>query len=288
MTSTDGGNGNHPGGPSHDQAAVDSNLRLWNQWADLHVTSEFYDVDGFLADPGSRPLDPIVLDLVGVVTGVRLLHLQCHFGLDTLRFALMGAYVTGVDFSENAIRAARELSERSDIPATFVQSDVRSLPSEIEENSFDVVFTSYGTITWLPELTAWADTVASRLKPGGRFYIVDMHPTLWIFDDEGADPSLRVRYSYFGGDALRFEYKGSYAVPDADVTSVEHSWQHNFEDILGALLGAGLEIDALKEYAQLAWQYVPFMIRDDEGFWVLPEGMPEIPLMFSIAARKPA
>ncbi len=219
--------------------------------------------------------------------GRRLLHLQCHFGLDTLRFALMGAYATGVDFSENAIRAARELSERSDIPATFVLSDVRSLPREIEADSFDIVFTSYGTITWLPDLRPWAETIASRLKPGGRFHIVDMHPTLWMFDDEPDKTALEVRYSYFGGDAIRFEYRGTYAAPDADIVSVEHSWQHDFEEIVGSLRRAGLEIDALREYPRLAWRYVDFMVQDADGFWVLPEGMPQIPLMFSLTARKP-
>ncbi len=271
-----------------DLAAVESNRRLWQAWADLHVGSDFYDVEGFLADPASRPLDPIVLELVGEVAGARLLHMQCHFGMDTLRFALMGAFVTGVDFSENAIGAARELSERSGIPATFVQADVRSLPAVVEDASFDVVFTSYGTITWLPDLAPWAATIASRLKPGGRFHIVDMHPTLWMFDDEPAEPALGVKYGYFGGDAIRFEYQGSYAVPDADYTSVEHSWQHTFEDILGALLGEGLTIESLREYPKLAWQYVPFMVRDAEGFWVLPDGMPQLPLLFSLTARKPA
>ncbi len=271
-----------------DLAAVESNRTLWEAWADLHVGSDFYDVEGFLADPASRPLDPIVLDLVGEVAGARLLHLQCHFGLDTIRFALMGAFATGVDFSETAIRAARELSDRSGVPATFVQSDVRSVPAVVEEESFDVVFTSYGTVTWLPDLAPWAATIASRLKPGGRFHIVDTHPTLWVFDEDLAEPPVQVRYSYFNRDAVRFERQGSYAVPHVDMLSVEHSWQHTFEDIVGSLLGEGLVIEELREYPKITWQHMPFMVQDADGYWVLPPDMPQIPLLFSLTARKPA
>ena len=271
-----------------DRAAVESNRVLWNTWADLHVGSDFYDVEGFLADPDSRPLDSIERELIGDVAGARLLHLQCHFGLDTLRFARMGAYATGVDFSENAIHAARDLSERSGIPATFVHADVTDLPLAVEQGSFDVVFTSYGTITWLPDLSPWASGIASRLKPGGRFHIIDMHPTLWVFDEELAEPPIRVRYSYFDCEAVRFERTGSYAVPDADIVSVEHSWQHTFEDIVGSLRAQGLVIESLREYPKIAWQHMPFMVQDAEGFWVLPAGMPEIPLLFSVTARKPA
>ena len=273
--------------PSEDRAAVESNRKLWDAWADLHVNSDFYDVEGFLADPASRPLDPIVLDLVGDVAGARLLHLQCHFGLDTIRLALMGAFATGVDFSGNAIRAARELSDRSGVPATFAQADVCALPAAVEQSSFDVVFTSYGTITWLPDLRPWAASIASRLKPGGRFHIVDMHPTLWVFDEEAAEPPIQVRYSYFDRDAVRFERQGSYAVPHADLVSVEHSWQHTFEDIVGSLLGEGLVIEELREYPKVTWQHMPFMVQDADGYWVLPAGMPEIPLLFSLTARKP-
>ena len=125
------------------------------------------------------------------------------------------------------------------------------------------------------------------MKPGGRFHIIDMHPTLWIFDDEKVEPVPTVKYSYFGGEALRWEYKGSYAAPDADITSVEHSWQHDFEHIIGALVGAGLRIEVVREYPKVAWQALRFMVKDEDGFWVLPEGMPKLPLMFGLTARKP-
>ena len=269
-------------------SGVAANRELWNAWADLHVTSAFYDVDAFVADPKAHPLDSIVRETVGDVSGKRLLHLQCHFGLDTLRLALMGAQVTGVDFSPTAIAHANELSRRTGIPGTFVETDVRSLPAEVAPGSFDVVFTSYGAINWLPELTAWAETIASRLAPGGVFCIVEGHPSLWVWDEELPDPPLVVRYDYFGdGNPIVFPEKGSYAVPDADFEGESHSWQHTFEAIFGALLGAGLVIERLREYPRISWKQLPYLEQDDEGMWRLPEGMPEIPLLFALRARKP-
>ena len=269
-------------------SGVAANRELWNAWADLHVASSFYNVDSFVADPHSRPLDSIERELVGDVAGKRLLHLQCHFGLDTLRLAMMGAEVTGVDFSPVAIAHARELSERIGVPGAFVETDVRSLPDEVVPGSFDVVFTSYGVLSWLPELTAWAETIASRLVPGGVFCIAESHPSLWIWDEELPEPPLVVRYSYFGdGDPLVLPEKGSYAVPDADFEGQSHSWQHTFEEIFGALLGAGLTIEWLREYPRITWQHFPFLEQDVEGWWRLPAGMAEIPLLFALRARKP-
>jgi len=265
-----------------------ANRDLWDGWTDLHVSSDFYDVDGFVADPGARPLDSVVREVVGDVSGKRLLHLQCHFGMDTLRFALMGAQVTGVDFSARAVAEARTLAERLSLPATFVEADVTDLPAEVAPEGFDVVFTSHGVLSWLPDLAPWAKSIASRLAPGGAFHVVDMHPALWVFDDERDMPSLEVRYSYFDRSPLRFEEHGSYAVPDADFHAESYSFQHTFEEILGALIGEGLVIESLREYPKLAWQYVPFMVQDCEGFWTLPAEMPEIPMMFALTARKPS
>lgn len=266
---------------------VRSNQRLWDEWTLHHVPSDFYDVEGFLADPAASPLDPIVLDIVGDVEGSRLLHLQCHFGMDTLRLALMGARATGVDFSARAIAAARALSERSGISADFIEADVLNLPETVPTDAFDVVFTSYGAISWLHDLEAWARSISTRLISGGRFCVVEMHPALWVFDEEAEEPTLQVRYSYFSREPLPWEEHGTYAAPDADVHGVSYSWQHTFEEIVGVLLGEGLVIEDLREHPRIAWQHLPYMIRDSDGLWSLPEEVGSIPLMFSLAARKP-
>jgi SAM-dependent methyltransferase len=152
---------------------------------------------------------------------------QCHFGLDTLSWARLGAIVTGVDFSEKAIGIARALADELALPATFVQANLYDLV-DVLDGRFDVVFASNGVLGWLPDLRCWAEVVAHFLAPGGRFYLLEAHPTAWMFDDESAEPPLRVRYPYFEQDEpLRFEYPGSYAVPEAPFTSVEYGWIHS-------------------------------------------------------------
>lgn len=272
-----------------DRERIAANRQLWQRWTALHVPSDFYNVEGFVADPRSRPFDRVITELVGDVRGLRVLHMQCHFGMDSLRFVLLGAAeVTGLDFSSEAVAAARDLSARMGIPATFIEGDVTDPPAELPQGAFDLVFTSYGTISWFPDLEAWARTIASSLAPGGVFKIADSHPTSWIFDDEADDPELRVRYSYFMRDALPWEEHGSYAVPLDEDTGVSHSWQHTFEDIIGALLRAGLVIEELREFPLLAWKYTPGMVEREPGLFGLPEGQPEVPLMFTLTARKPA
>ena len=266
---------------------VAANRELWDAWAELHVDSDFYDVDGFLADPAAQPLDRIVRDVVGDISGKRLLHLQCHFGMDTLRLALMGATVTGVDFSPKAIAAARALASAAGIEATFVEADVTTLSEDVPLGEFDVVFTSYGAITWLPDLRTWAEGIASRLTEGGILHAIDMHPTLWMFDEEQDEMPPKVRFSYFSREVLRWEERGSYAAPDSDFEGVSFSWQHTFEEVLGALMDAGLAIESLREYPRIAWQHMPFMLQDDEGLWRLPPEAGDLPLMFSVSAVKP-
>ena len=164
-----------------------ANRELWNAWTEIHEGSTFYDVEGFLA--GRQTLLPIELEELGpdVREGTTLLHLQCHFGLDTLSWARRGARVTGVDFSDKAIALADRLAREVglDEACRFVQSDLYDLPAHLDER-FDVVFTSWGVLMWLPDLTAWGRLIARYLRPGGIFYIVDFHPFV-------LDPRRRAR-----------------------------------------------------------------------------------------------
>ncbi|OFW62059.1 MAG: hypothetical protein A2133_09215 [Actinobacteria bacterium RBG_16_64_13] len=287
MTTPDG----TPGGTSCAADPADlvrANRDLWDGWTELHVRSDFYDVESFKA--GRNTLDAVESEGVGDVQGKSLLHLQCHFGLDTLSWARRGARVTGVDFSENAVAHARRLARELALEARFICADVTDTATVLEVlggEQFDVVFTSHGVITWLPDLRPWARTVAGALKPGGTFFLSDSHPFTWMFD-EAAEPELRFRYEYFAREAMRWEEKGSYAAPDADFEGVSYSWQHAFEDIVGSLAGAGLQIVSLKEYPYLFWRWFPWMVKDGDGAYRLPEGVPEIPLMFSLTATKPA
>lgn len=267
---------------------VAANLRLWDGWTDLHMSGEFYDVEGFVADPASRRFDWVTRGVLGDVTGKRLLHLQSHIGIDTMGFALAGAVdVMGVDFSLRAVAAAQSIARRLDLPVQFVQADVTDLPDLVPEAAFDVVFTSHGTIMWLPELEGWARSIASRLAPGGVFHIIDAHPFLTVFDDLREEPPLQLGYSYFSREPLYFEEHGSYADRTADFVADSYCWQHTVSEIIGSLLRAGLRIEQFSEYPVVAWKALEFMEQDDDGLWRMPPGAGDIPLSFSLSASRP-
>jgi SAM-dependent methyltransferase len=269
---------------------VRANRELWDAITPHHVASRFYDVEGFKAGRARRrtAMDELEVALVGDVRGKTLLHLQCHFGIDTIRWAQRGAIVTGIDFSGPALEAARRLAAEMGVPATFVESDVADLRRNLQ-GCFDVVFTSHGVLGWLPDLERWAQVIAHFLAPGGRLHLIEAHPFAWVFDDQRTDGELRVTFPYFPGpEPLRFERDGSYAAPDAPVRSVEHTWMHPLADILGALLRAGLRLESFAEYPYVAWAVFPWMEERADGAWQLPGGAPTLPLMFSLSASKPA
>ena len=238
-------------------------------------------------------LRPYEIELVGEVEGRSLLHLQCHFGIDTLSWARLGARVTGADFSPAAIELARSLADELGFPdARFVQANLYDLPDALE-GEFDIVYTSRGVLGWLPDVRAWARVVAHFLAPGGTFFITEIHPVVQVFENEGvASGELRLTYPYWEhAEALTFEVKGSYADPAADVgVQTEHGWDHGLGEIVTALIDAGLRIESLIEHPFLAWK-ADFLVEDphEVGTWRLPPGSAgELPLMFSLRATKPA
>lgn len=259
---------------------IATNRKHWDAVTPGHVASEFYDVESF--KQGRDTIDPVEAELVGDVSGRTLLHLQCHFGMDTMSWTRRGAVATGVDFSEVAIEAAKSLAASLNLDTRFKVGDVLGL--DLNEQ-FDVVFSSHGVLGWLPELRSWGQTIANHLKPGGRFVLIDGHPVLWIFDDERTDGEMRLRYDYFSREALAFEETGSYADPDGPATNTLERL-HPIEDVLGALMFAGLTITGFREYDQIAWQAMPHMEQDGDGWWRLPAGIPRIPLMFSVGATR--
>ena len=259
-----------------------NNQALWNERTSIHAQSEFYDVEGF--KNGRCSLKSIELEEIGDVSGKSLLHLQCHFGMDTLSWARRGAKTTGVDFSDESIKLACSLSKETGINANFIQSDIYALPDALRKK-FDIVFTSYGVLAWLPDLRKWAEIIAHFLKRGGFFYIVEFHPVQYIFDDSRNSTRLKIAYSYFQLDEpLKFEKGLDYADPDARLKNISYEWQYPMGNVITSLANAGLRVEFLHEYPFIEYQALPFMKKQSDGRWNI-EGDP-IPLMFSLKATK--
>jgi SAM-dependent methyltransferase len=260
-----------------------ANRLSWDERVPIHVASESYSLESFKA--GRCSLKSIELDELGDISGKSMLHLQCHFGMDTLSWAKRGAIVTGVDFSNPAIEQARTLAKDLDIDARFVISSVYDLPQNLT-GDFDIVFTSYGVLCWLGDLTRWAEVIAHFLKPGGTFYIVEGHPVANMFDDELKE-QLKIKHSYFNIGPVKFDFPWTYTDGDARLdNSVTYEWSHSISEIVTALIKSGLEIQLINEFPFSFHKYLPCMIKGEDGWWRLPNGDERIPFMFSLKAKK--
>ena len=217
------------------------NRQSWNNRVDAHLKSEFYDLPGFLR--GKTSLKAIELDLLGDLKGKTVLHLQCHFGQDTISLSRLGATVTGVDLSDKAIESAIRIAQDTHTDATFICCDIYDLPAHLD-TQFDIVFTSYGVIGWLPDLDRWAQVIAGFLKPGGQFVMVEFHPVVWMFDDDFET----IRYNYLNAGAIVETEKGTYADKKADITQEYVMWNHGLSEVVNPLLQNGIAISRLEEF----------------------------------------
>lgn len=262
---------------------IDTNKRWWNAATHVHARSRFYDLDGFKA--GACSLLPTEVRELGDVAGKRMLHLQCHFGMDTLSWARRGADITGVDFSPDAVALARSLSEELSIPARFIESNLYDLPKVLDER-FDIVYTSYGAICWLPDIRKWGELVGRYLRPGGTFYMVEGHPFTEMIEDDTEE--LRMTNPYFrNGEPLRFESDETYTDSDTPMKErVTYSWVHTVGDILNSLIDAGLRIEFLHEFPFGFFARHPLMERREAGLWYFKDPKVSIPMTISIRARK--
>lgn len=258
---------------------LETNKRLWNQKTPFHKESSFYNIEEFKKKQDS--LNFIELEELGDVKGKSLLHLQCHFGMDTLSWAKRGAKVTGVDFSEEAIQLADALMNELHIPARFICADVLELQKYLAE-VFDIVFTSYGVICWLPDLQPWAATVARFLKPGGTFYMIETHPAAMMFDTK----EMKIMYSYFNENVIEETVQGTYADTQAPIMHKEYTWNHSLSDVLNALIREGLQIELFNEYPFYLYNCFPDMEEIEEGRWVFEKAKGKLPHLFSVRAKK--
>jgi len=264
---------------------LQANQKRWDHLTIEHENSAFYDLAGFKA--GKDRLRSIEVSELGNVAGKTLLHLQCHFGLDTLAWARRGAIVTGVDFSQNAITLAQSLSQELNIPAQFYCSDIYELP-RVLSGEFDIVFTSYGVLHGLPDLQQWGEIIAHYLKPGAIFYIVEDHPFFRVFRARPEGEFKAERSYFFSEEPQRIEATGSYATDNEGTTGVSYVWDHPLGEVINSLVDAGLRIEFLHEFPYAARAKFPFMEQGEDGWWRLPAHQHgTIPFLFSLQARKP-
>jgi SAM-dependent methyltransferase len=273
-----------------------TNYARWDESVPIHAASQGYDMDGFLR--GEKSLYQVEMDEVGDVTGKTLLHLQCHFGMDTLNWARLGATVTGLDFSEAAVRQARALADQIGVrTATFVESNVYDAPAVLT-GEFDIVYTGIGALNWLPDIRGWARVAAGFVAQGGFLYLYEAHPMLWALDDERTDGELVVSRPYFE-TAAPTEWSGEMTYVDGpplkNTTSFE--WNHGLGEIVTALIDAGLTPEFVHEHKEIAWQALPWMISAGSApagsrharrdAWQLPPHQRDfVPLMYSIKATR--
>ena len=265
---------------------TEANRRYWDGLVPIHFDSEFYNVAGFKA--GKSTLKNVELQELGDVSRRSLLHLMCHFGLDALSWARKGATVTGVDFSGRAIDSARALASECGIDAAFIESDVYDLPGRLD-GQFDIVFTSYGVLFWLPDAARWAQIVAPFLRPGGVFFMVEFHPLSGIFEQDDGTVDLVVSRPYFTPDEpLRIEDDGPYADREAKLEHrVTYSCPHSLGEVVTALVDAGLRIDFLHEFPFTVEKFFPSCAAQPDGTFRLAKHDGSVPLLYSIKATKP-
>jgi SAM-dependent methyltransferase len=261
--------------------AIDAGtLAHWNEVTPHHVISPMYRTEDFRR--GEIVLDPVVREAIGEVSGRRLLHLQCHFGLDTLSLARMGASVTGLDFSAAAIEQARALAAEAGIDATFIVCDVLDPP---DLAGFDIVFASWGAIYWISDMDRWMRVAAEALAPGGRLFLCEGHPAMLMLDERAPSGLLQVRWPWDSPsphiDEGDLDYTGAKVSANRTV-----GYLHGLGRILGAAMRAGLTIRGFAEGDRVPWKALDQMIKADRDYWVLPPGHPFVPLSFTLEAVK--
>lgn len=257
----------------------DANKELWNKRTVVHKDSGFYDVAGFRN--GKNVLTPIELNELGDVKDKKMLHLQCHFGMDSLNWARLGAEVTGVDLSDEAIHEARKLNDELDLDAKFICCNVYDL-KEVLDDKFDIVFTSYGVVGWLPNLNKWAELIAYYLKPGGIFYMAEFHPVVWMFDDD----FTHIKYHYDNREVIIIDSKGTYTDRYADIEAKEYSWNHSIGEVLNALIRNGLQIEQFNEFMYSPYPCFNNTIQGDDGNWQIKGMEGKLPMVYSVRAKK--
>ncbi|MBW7870507.1 MAG: methyltransferase domain-containing protein [Flavobacteriia bacterium] len=258
---------------------IEINRQSWNKRTEVHLKSAFYDLDNFLK--GKSSLNDIELNLLGDIKGKSVLHLQCHFGQDSISLGRLGADVTGVDLSDKSIDSAKQLAKQTDSNAKFICCNIYDLPEHLNQK-FDIVFTTYGTIGWLPDLDRWAKIISKFLKPGGKFVFAEFHSVVWMFDDHFE----KIGYNYFNSGPIAETQTGTYADRDAELTLSGVSWNHGISEVLNSLINNGLEINSFDEYDYSPYNCFEKTVEFEPGKFRIKHLENKIPMVYSICTTK--
>lgn len=264
---------------SQEQNYIEINRQSWNNKVDIHFKSAFYDVASFVS--GKNSLNSIELNILGDISGKSILHLQCHFGQDSISLQRLGAQVTGVDLSDKAIDCAKELAIQTNTNAQFICCDIYDLPQHLTAQ-FDMVYTSYGTIGWLPDLDKWASVISKFLKPNGKFVFVEFHPVVWMFDDNFD----KIAYNYFNAGAIIESLEGSYADRNANINQDYVSWNHSLSEVISSLINNNLVINSFNEYDYSPYNCFNRTIEFEPNKYRIEHLDNKIPMVYAILATK--
>ncbi len=266
------------------------NRGMWNERAAAHAASPEYGIDRFVADR-SHLSRVVAFDrpLLGDVAGLRGVHLQCHLGTDTLSLARLGATMTGLDFSADALGQARSLAERAGPPVEYVEGTVDRAVDLLGAGGFDLVYTGIGALCWLPSIRDWAATVAALLRPGGRLFLREGHPVLWSLAEPRPDGLLVLEFPYVErAEPTIWDSDGTYVTTDVSFTETRSAeWNHGLGETVGALLDAGFELTGLVEHDSVPWDAMPGQMEKlANGEWRLKDRPWRLPHSYTLRARR--
>ena len=258
---------------------IDINRHSWNNRTDVHMKSEFYDHEGFMN--GRTSLNDIELNLLGDLNGKTILHLQCHFGQDSISISRLGGKVTGIDLSDIAITKAKKIADDLKANTNFICCDIYDLPNYLDEQ-FDIIFTSYGVVGWLPDLNKWAKIISRFLKPKGQFILVEFHPFVWMFDDS----FKKIKYNYFNSGAIVESEEGTYADKSAEIKQEYVMWNHSLSEVINSLIQNELEINYFDEFDYSPYNIFDNSLKIEEKKYRIEHLGNKIPMVYSIVATK--
>jgi 2-polyprenyl-3-methyl-5-hydroxy-6-metoxy-1,4-benzoquinol methylase len=256
-----------------------TNKSLWDQKTAVHEKSDFYNLKSFLNNGNS--LNTVEEELLGDVSMKKIIHLQCHFGMDSISLARKGATVTAIDLSSKSIVLAKSLNEKMHTSVRFIESNVYDIPDKVQE-TFDIVFTSYGALCWLPDLGIWAEIVEKLLKPGGKLVMVEFHPTLYLFDHS----NNTISYDYFNRSVYEESTEGTYAETSSTIKHKEYFWNHSLAEVIQPLISRELKLDFFEEYDYSPYNCFENMVKRKKNEFVYRGISPVIPHIYSIVVSK--